>query len=74
MFLRWKVEAICIFFFIFAVGKIKQTKMEGKKGKVLVIDDNEDILFALNLLLKPLVEDIRVTMQPEQIDLSLIHI
>ena len=23
-----------------------------KKGKVLIIDDNEDILFALNLLLK----------------------
>ena len=42
--------------------------MEGKKGKVLAIDDNEDILFALNLLLKPLVEDIRVTKQPEQID------
>jgi DNA-binding NtrC family response regulator len=41
---------------------------EKKKGKVLVIDDNEDILFALNLLLKPLVEDIRVTKQPEQID------
>ncbi len=41
---------------------------ERKKGKVLVIDDNEDILFALNLLLKPLVEDIRVTKQPEQID------
>ena len=41
---------------------------EKKKGKVLVIDDNEDILFALSLLLKPLVEDIRVTKQPEQID------
>ena len=41
---------------------------EKKKGKVLIIDDNEDILFALNLLLKPLVEDIRVTTQPEQID------
>ena len=41
---------------------------EKKKGRVLVIDDNEDILFALNLLLKPLVEDIRVTKQPEQID------
>ncbi len=41
---------------------------EKKKGKVLVIDDNEDILFALNLLLKPLVEDIRVTKDPEQID------
>ena len=41
---------------------------EKKKGKVLVIDDNEDILFALNLLLKPLVEDIRVAKNPEQID------
>ena len=41
---------------------------EKKKGKILIIDDNEDILFALNLLLKPLVEDIRVTKQPEQID------
>ena len=41
---------------------------EKKKGKILVIDDNEDILFALNLLLKPLVEDIRVTKNPEQID------
>ncbi|MBR1498612.1 MAG: sigma-54-dependent Fis family transcriptional regulator [Bacteroidaceae bacterium] len=39
-----------------------------RKGKVLVIDDNEDILFALNLLLKPHVEDIRVTTRPEQID------
>ena len=41
---------------------------EKKKGKVLVIDDNEDILFAMNLLLRPLVEDIRVTTKPEQID------
>lgn len=41
---------------------------EKKKGKVLVVDDNEDILFALNLLLKPLVEDIRVAKSPEQTD------
>lgn len=41
---------------------------EKEKGKVLAIDDNEDILFALNLLLKPLVYDIRVTTKPEQID------
>ena len=27
-----------------------------KKGKILVVDDNEDILFALNLLLSPHVE------------------
>ena len=42
-----------------------EEKMEDRKGKVLVIDDNEDILFALSLLLKPLVEDIRVTRLPE---------
>ena len=37
-------------------------------GRILVVDDNEDILFALNLLLKPLVEDIRVATKPELID------
>lgn len=26
------------------------------KGKILIIDDNEDVLFALNLLLEPYVE------------------
>ena len=28
------------------------------KGKILIIDDNEDVLFALNLLLDPYVEKI----------------
>ena len=44
------------FFLIFAIEKeTNERKMEDKnKGKLLVIDDNEDILFALNLLLKPL--------------------
>ena len=32
-----------------------------KQGKILIIDDNEDVLFALNLLLEPYVEQIRVT-------------
>lgn len=27
-----------------------------QKGKILIIDDNEDVLFALNLLLEPYVE------------------
>ena len=48
--------------------KIERKMEEKKKGRVLIIDDNEDILFALNLLLKPLVEDIRVTTQHDQID------
>ena len=32
-----------------------------KQGKILIIDDNEDVLFALNLLLEPYVEQIRVS-------------
>lgn len=36
------------------------------KGKILIVDDNQDILFALNLLLKPHVEAVKVTTQPER--------
>ena len=36
-----------------------------KQGKILIIDDNEDILFALNLLLKPHVEKVKVTTSPK---------
>ena len=32
-----------------------------KNGKILIIDDNEDVLFALNLLLEPYVEQIKST-------------
>lgn len=39
-----------------------------KEGKILIIDDNEDVLFALNLLLEPYMEQIRVTTQPERIE------
>lgn len=39
-----------------------------KQGKILIIDDNEDVLFALNLLLEPYVEQIRVSTQPERIE------
>ena len=37
------------------------------KGKILIIDDNEDVLFALNLLLEPYTEKIKVTTQPARI-------
>ena len=37
------------------------------KGKVLIVDDNEDVLFSLNLLLKPHCEAIRVATAPERI-------
>lgn len=39
-----------------------------KQGKILIIDDNEDVLFALHLLLEPYVEQIKVTTQPERIE------
>ena len=39
-----------------------------KQGKILIIDDNEDVLFALNVLLTPYVESIRVSTKPEKIE------
>ena len=38
-----------------------------KKGKILIIDDNEDVLFAMNILLSSHVEKIKVSTQPEKI-------
>lgn len=38
-----------------------------EKGKILIVDDNEDVLFALNLLLEPYAEKIKVTTQPTRI-------
>jgi DNA-binding NtrC family response regulator len=44
-------------------------KIKGmKKGKILVIDDNEDVLLALNLLLKSYVEQVRVSTDPTRIE------
>ena len=37
------------------------------KGRILVVDDNEDVLLSLNMLLKPVVEAVRVTSTPERI-------
>ena len=39
-----------------------------KQGKILIVDDNEDILFALNLLLQNHVEKVKVTTKPERIE------
>lgn len=41
--------------------------MEELKGKILVVDDNEDILFALKLLLKPFVEKITTINSPKNL-------
>ncbi|WP_462431801.1 sigma-54-dependent transcriptional regulator, partial [Bacteroides nordii] len=37
-------------------------------GKILIVDDNEDVLFALNLLLEPLSEKIKVATTPDRIE------
>jgi len=41
--------------------------MEKNIGKILAVDDNEDILFALKLLLKPHFESIQTVSNPKQI-------
>ena len=41
--------------------------MEGK-GKIFIVDDNQDVLFALNLLLEPHVEKVKVSTQPSRIE------
>ena len=38
-----------------------------QNGKILIIDDDEDILFSLKLLLEPIFEKIKVTTDPEKI-------
>ena len=39
-----------------------------KKGKIFIVDDNEDVLFALNLLLEPYVEKVKVSTKPSRIE------
>lgn len=46
---------------------IKQTSMSEKTGKILAVDDNEDILFALKLLLKPHIEKLTTLNSPDKI-------
>ena len=41
--------------------------MQGKSGKILIVDDNKDILFALRLLLKPIVELVKTENDPSKI-------
>ena len=52
---------------IFAAG-INLYKYMEQLGKILIVDDNEDVLFALNLLLEPYAEKIKVAVSPERIE------
>ena len=38
-----------------------------KQGKIFIIDDNKDVLFALNLLLEPYFDKIKVAVSPDKI-------
>ena len=40
-----------------------------KRGKILIIDDKEDVLFALNTLLSSYMEKVKVSTNPESIEL-----
>ena len=42
--------------------------MTMKQGTILIVDDNEDVLFALNLLLKPHFEKVKVSTTPDRIE------
>ena len=53
------------------MNNYKQSAMSNKVGKILAVDDNEDILFALKLLLKQHVELITTVNDPEQIPAQL---
>jgi len=55
-------EIICIL----AVSRNSKSRMN-KKGKILVIDDNEDILFSVNTLLSKYVEKVKVNTKPDNI-------
>ena len=41
--------------------------MAVRQGKILVIDDNEDILFTLKMLLRPLAESVTICTNPKEI-------
>lgn len=53
---------------MFLYGNIQLGElMKKREGKILVIDDNEDILTAMKLLLKPYMEVVHVAPEPEMI-------
>lgn len=39
-----------------------------KQGKIFIVDDNQDVLFALNVLLEPYVEKVKVACDPSRIE------
>jgi DNA-binding NtrC family response regulator len=49
------------------IDNLRSVTMSKKEGKILAVDDNADILFALKLLLKPHVELVHTKEKPDEI-------
>ena len=63
------LESVVICFLCVICVSYPSTKSNMEKlGKILIVDDNEDVLFALNLLLEPYAEKIKVTTTPERVE------
>jgi len=63
------LESVVICFLCVICVPYPSTKSDMEKlGKILIVDDNEDVLFALNLLLEPYAEKIKVTTTPERVE------
>ena len=63
------LESVVICFLCVICVPYPSTKSNMEKlGKILIVDDNEDVLFALNLLLEPYAEKIKVTTTPERVE------
>lgn len=58
---------LCFIFLIITLATTLRWKTMDRKGKILIIDDNEDILFTLNTSLAKHVEKIKVSTNPESI-------
>ncbi len=42
-------------------------------GKILIVDDNQDVLLALNILLEPLAEKVKVVLSPDRVEHFLVE-
>src|SRR5687768_6503311 len=49
------------------MDKIRNRRMGVKKGKILIVDDDEDVLLAARLLLKSVASEVIIEKNPEQL-------
>ncbi len=53
--------------------QMQNKTMQSTLGRVLVVDDNKDVLFALNMLLENVAEDVKLLLDPEGLDAYLFN-